>query len=617
MGKAKRTRTKSQAVAKEVKSVLDLAAEFSRATPRWQHMLSGYPFNIAKLKPMSSVDSVTRRWIRHGCDERAAQEGFRFDEERGLFTVDWVQNFCCLYEGDLAGEQMILDDWQLEFFMQVYGWTYFEPSWNRWIRRFREASAWIPKKNAKSPTLAANGLYLLCGDNEYGQKCYTIARDSKQGMISHKHAMEMVKASEELSRECTVSLTTKTITHHPTSSEYILSSLENAQSKEGYNGNLLVDEVHVVDFAAMKRVKRASISRSEPLHIEVSTVGDDLAGYGSARYRICERILSGELYKPRHFVMNFSIDQKTSLDTLLNKDEVTRLGRLVNPTIGRIIREFEYINDWTDSCESQSELMNFAMYRLNRWSAASANWIPYSDWSRLGRKYTLAQLKKYPCFIGMDLSKTTDMTAVVVVFAVPHKKLGVVPYLWPLFWLPEPTAERYKANIDFFSPEFVNEINFCSDKTIDYSDVADVLNQFYEEYDLRGVGYDPARSDKLVSELIDVHGWPAEDFLVKIPQTMLYLGPITEDFERLVLKQALVHPDSNVLNWQMSHVKVEYQKKASTGLKKPVKPGGGDHKKIDGVVASIMGVAMMLRDPEIMAAYEEQGSLLLYPTSKE
>lgn len=593
----------------EFPSVEQLVREEAKGPTRWKEMLSRPPFYIAKLRPSCSIDSMTRRWIRNAADERAAAEGYRFDESRGMHAVRWVSTYCYLYEGDKAGYPMDIDDWQYEWFMQVYGWVKWSDDWGRWIRRFRQASAWIPKKNAKSPTLAANGLYLLCGDGELGQKCYSIARDAKQGLIAHTHAMEMVRASEELSRECTISMTTYTITHQPTRSKYLLVSSENYRSTEGFNGSLLVDEVHVVDHKIMQRVKRATISRSEPLHIEMSTAGDNGDGYGANRYKYCRRLLSGEIYDPSFYVLDFSVDQNMPLESLYDEKIVLRLGQECNPSMGRIIKAEEFRSDWLSSVHSQTELAQFAMYRLNKWLSADANWIAYADWLACGRQYTLDDLREYPCYAGLDLSKTRDMTSLVLVFAVDDPEIGMRPHVYPFFWLPTETAKLYSNNIDFHQAAFKGLINFCEGKVIDYEMIADRLNWCVENLDFRCVGYDPYNSNILMDILYHEYGW-SEDMFVKVKQNMATMGPATGDVKRLILAKELAHNNNAVLNWQMSHCRVQTDR---NGNEKPIKPSQDDYRKVDGVVAMIMGVAMLLADDSAMADYKGRDSILLYP----
>ncbi len=81
------------------------------------------------------IDAATKRWMRNRSDELAVDNGCRFDEERGRYVVDWIQDYCKLYEGEWAGEPLMLVDWQLEFVMRLFGWVKWSDRWGREIRR--------------------------------------------------------------------------------------------------------------------------------------------------------------------------------------------------------------------------------------------------------------------------------------------------------------------------------------------------------------------------------------------------------------------------------------------------------------------------------------------------
>src|SRR6185369_11731135 len=125
-------------------------------------------------------DALTQSWVRNSSDERAIANGCKFDAERGQFVVDWIEKHLKLYEGEYAGQPMILLPWAKDCTMRLFGWIRWSDRWKRWIRRFRQASIWLAKKQGKSPQLAAWGMYLLCGDGEQGGKVFFGAKDGKQ-----------------------------------------------------------------------------------------------------------------------------------------------------------------------------------------------------------------------------------------------------------------------------------------------------------------------------------------------------------------------------------------------------------------------------------------------------
>jgi phage terminase large subunit-like protein len=293
------------------------------------------------INKLDAAAAVTAAWVRNPSDERAVANGCRFDPERGAYAVWWIERLCRLYEGEQAGERLELRgchqcgtyglppatdfddweaakpaaleratkyaecvaaghpiDWQYECVMRLFSWVRWSDKWKRWIRRFRQACIFVAKKNKKSPTLAAIGLYLLAGDGEPGQKVFLGAKDGQQARkIAGEHVVAMLEQSPTLSAECALNRSTFRVTHRPTRSwlEPLSSSNSRTQeSKEGLNGSILIDEVHVVDRDFIRRINRAGISRSEPLHIEVSTAGNNPDGYGKERFDYALRVERGD-----------------------------------------------------------------------------------------------------------------------------------------------------------------------------------------------------------------------------------------------------------------------------------------------------------------------------------
>lgn len=553
----------------------------------------------------------------------------RFHEQSGQFVVDWVQDHCILYEGSKANSPLICDDWQFEYFMQLFGWLRNSEELGIWIRRFTHAGIWIAKKNAKSPTLAATGLFTFVGDGEPGQHCYSIAKDGKQALIAHTHAIEMVNNSPKLASEIRHKKTDNSLIHRRTKSTYSIVSGDNvrqAQTTEGYNGSLFVDETHVVDQQHMDRLKRAGISRIEPLHVEMSTAGNNADGYGFNRYQYGQRVAKMESlsdYNPHFLFMDFSVDQKVTAERLRDQPFIESIAPYCNPSMGRIIRKEEFLSDYRDSLQSDTELRKFAMYRLNLWLRDSAVWIELADWIRCAEsplrdellamdverpsdQYTLEDLKEYPCVGGLDLSMVKDMSALTLIFAVPDDQLGIRPYTWTWHWLPEVTAIGYQRFVDFKSDDLNPYVHLLKSHTIDYDIIATKLEWIRSNFDFRGLGYDVFNSAPLLRSLYNDYGWSEEE-IIKVPQQMRIMGPICKEVERWIIRHEIHHCNNKLMNWQFQHAALEYDKH---GNYKVIKPEKDDYRKVDGIVSMLIAAAVLTTDPSIWS--KDSGSILLY-----
>lgn len=550
------------------------------------------------------IDRTTKRWIRNRSDELAVANGCRFDEARGQFVVNWIEQCCKLYEGEWAGQQMVVKDWAYEVMMRLFGWVKHSERWGREVRRFRKASIWVPKKNKKSPTLAAIGLYLLCADGEQGQKVYFGAKDGSQAReIAGKHAIEMVEASDDLSMECSINKSLMQITHEESRS--ILKPISSAdsksqKSKEGLNGSVLIDETHVVDEAFVNRISRAGISRSEPLWIEVSTAGDNPEGYGRKSYEYGKKVEIGELENERLLFASWEAPQDLS-DEELDANPV-KYGKLANPAWGHTVGEEEFLADYSESKKSLTDLGLFKMYRLNIWQSSSNPWLRSADWRLCGEDYTERSLFGKRCFAGLDLAKVNDTAALVLIFPISEDSYRV----WPYYWLPKDTAEALKYKVGYLGWEKAGHITLTHGNWCDYGLIREKLNFVRANFDLQCVAYDPYMADVLIQQLTEEDGWKL-DLLQEFKQVDADFAGPSEEFERLVVAHTLHHPNNEVLTWQAGHVTYPQNRR----YKRPMKPAIGPHLTIDGIVSTIMGLGLAMQPQKPPSVYEHRRALQL------
>jgi len=584
------------------------------------------------------MDEITKSWIRNPSDEAAAANGCRFDVDRGLWTVWWIERHCRLYEGEHAGEPLRLRgcaecdaewpipadfnaglealrdraashaecaaaghalDWQFEFAMRLFGWVRDDDFWKREVRRFRQAIVFVAKKNKKSPTLAATGLYLLCGDGEPGQKVFPAAKDGNQVRdIVGQHAVKMVEQSPELSAECTINRNLMRITHGPSLSflQPLSSANERTQeSKEGLNGSVLIDELHVVDRNLANRVDRAGISRSEPLHIEVSTAGDNPDSYGKERFDHALLVERGQVVDEQLFVAIYAAPQDVS-DAEIEADPLN-YGRMANPAMGHTVNPAEYLADYQRSKSSTSAFSLFKKYRLNVWQSGSNPWLNSSDWAKgHDPSVTDDDLAGQPCVAALDLSKTRDFSALVYAFGDDDD--AEVVRLIARFFLPTTRAKLYSDLPGWDDWQKRGGLHLTPGDVIDYGFVRSVFREDCERFDVQSLLYDPWHAEETTQTLeqgvVSRDGTVIEEGTgvprVEFRQTIVNFAEPTAEFERRVIAGKIRH-NNPILTWQAGHVQV---KPDPNGNIRPVKPKSGGRQTIDGIVAAIMAFAGLL-----------------------
>lgn len=556
-----------------------------------------------------SIDKVTRDWIRNASDEKAAQNGCIFDGERGEFVVSWMERYLRLYEGEFAGEPFVCRDWQHEAFMRMFSWVRCDEEWSRvkgkptWIRRFSQALIFIPKKNKKSPSLAALGLYLTCGDGEMGGKSFFFAKDGSQAReIAGKHSIEMLKQSPELMSECTINNSTFQITHEPTRSVLRPESSGDArsqESKEGLNGNILVDELHVVDRRLMNRVSRAGISRMEPFQIEVSTAGNNPDSYGKFRFEYGQDVIDGKIDDQRLFVYIAAAPQEIS-DAQIDADPV-KWGRVANPAWGHTIREAEFLADWETSKRSgQAEIANFKMYRLNVWQQAANPLLDGAAWDDCKGDYMLQDLAGRGGGLGIDLSRTEDMSACV--FALPDENLDHAWWLWPMVWMTREYAQKHDHLASFMNWAAAGSLKLVDRAAITDDDILPDLIKAIEIIRPTMCCYDQTYAAALAIKLEERTAMTCANF----PQTFAAYANPTLELRSAVRDRRITHPGNQVLTWQAKHVMGTER----AGMLKPIKDDKQRHKKIDAIQAAIMAIHACQNRPQKRASvYESEGPM--------
>lgn len=583
------------------------------------------------------TDAITKSWTRTPGDERAAANGCRFDVLRGAWTVWWIERFCRLYEGEgYAGTPVVLHgchncdhsefyattepfwldeactipgpaqelhterarlfaecianghhiDWQYECHMRLYGWVKFRERWGRECRRFRQGSFWVPKKQKKSPTLAANGMYLLAGDGEPGQKVFLAAKDGDQARNNAaKHTVEMLYQCPELYDKdnprtgfCTLNRSTLRITHEPSRSVmYPLSSSNTStqKSKEGLNGSVLIDETHVVDRAFVNIISRAGISRSEPLFLEFSTAGNDPDGYGKERFDYCQDVLNGTVTDEELFTAIYAAPQDVTTEQI--DAEFDKFASMANPSLGHTIDPVELRADYDRSKRKIEDLCNCLMYRFNVWQQSANPWLRPSDWAKCAAEYTEADLIGLPCFGGLDLGFTDDMTALVLAFSLGYGRYR----LWPYLFIPEAAAKK-PTNTPWKTWEANGHIHFFGGDTTDFPYLRKFVGEtLRDKFGLKVVAYDKHLAATLAQDLQDDYGL---EMVAYLQSTADFAEPML-GFENDVAGQRLEHPGNPCLNW---HARNATKNQRNGLLEKP----GDRSKKIDGIVAAIMARQM-------------------------
>jgi phage terminase large subunit-like protein len=195
-------------------------------------------------------------------------------------------------------------------------------------------------------------------------------------------------------------------------------------------------------------------------------------------------------------------------------------------------------------------------------------------------------LKGRRCYVGLDLSSTKDLTAMVAVFPDDDGFDVLAQFFVPKENIRE-RAKRDRVPYDQWQGEYLTA---TTGNVVDYEAVRQALKDWAAEFDLREIAYDPWNATDLVTRLQEQDGF----ICVPMRQGFATLSSPTKALETAILSKSLRHDGHPVLRWNVSNVSVESD---ATGNLKPSKTVSSE--RIDGVVALIMAIDRMNRNNSV------------------
>jgi phage terminase large subunit-like protein len=545
-------------------------------------------------KKVDNVARNTKAWTRNVADERAVARGCYFD----LAAAERVRTFFSTFlrhgKGRWAGEPFELLDWQWErLIAPLFGWKREDGT-----RRFRKAYVELPKKNGKSTLCSGLATYMLVADGEDGAEVYCAAADKAQAGIVFNEAANMVEKSPKLAARLQVIRSTKRMTF--LAKQSILQALSaDVKTKEGLNAHAVIfDELHAQPNRRMfDTLVYAGASRAQPLHIYITTAGHDTESICYEQHEYALAILSGEKEDDEFFAFVAAADPGDDWE-----DEKT--WKKANPSYGITIKPEDFRAAYIEAKNKPAARNSFKRYRLNIWTEQETLWIAPEQWAACAGAVDREELAGRACHAGLDLAKTGDLTALVLIFPAEDDFIDVLPF----FWIPEDKAKEKEETDKVPYRQWAEEglITLTPGATTDYRAVRQTINELKEEFELIDAAYDDWNAQHLVTEMRDEDGM--EDMWFAFFQNIKNFNEPSKEFEELVTKKKIRHGGHKVLAWNAKNCTVITDR---SGNIRPVKPKHTSSKRVDGIVALIMALGRSIVNPSGAGTNYGEGHELL------
>lgn len=471
-------------------------------------------------------------------------------------------------------KKLTLEPWQKFIVCNLFGWVN-----SSGLRRFRKAYLKIPRKNGKSLLVAAIAHWMFSKDGEFGAEVYCGATTEKQAWEVFLPAKLMAQKTPEYIASKGIEVNAKSLTILENGSKF-----EPLIGKPGDGSSpscAIADEYHEHDQDDFVETMETGMgAREQPLLLEITTAGSNIAGGCYDMETECKKMLDGVFSDDRIFTIMYGIDENddwTDPEILIKANpnfEISVSGEFLQAQQKEAIR-------------NPSKQNAFKRKHLNQWVGAHVAWLNMELFNKCADlTLDINDFIGKECIIPVDLASRLDITATPKLFYEVIK--GKTHYtLFSKFYIPEETALDDKNS---HYQRFVNggHLIATDGNEIDFNEIQEDLKEDLNKCSAKEIVYDPWRATQLAQGL-QTEG--AE--IVEFRNTVANMSPAMYELEAAITAGRFHHDGNPVLTWMASNVVAKVDAKDNIYPRKQ-KP----ENKIDGIVATIMAIGRAMTDEQ-------------------
>lgn len=498
----------------------------------------------------------------------------RKPKTRGERVICWIETHCRVPEGKDVGKPVRLRVWQKRDILKIYD--------NPHVTR--RAIISFARKNGKTALAAFLLLCHLVGPEALpNSQLVSTAKTREQAAIIFELSAKVVRMSPDLFEYVGIRDHSKQLY----CSE--LGTIFRALSSDGKSnlGGSPVFAVHD-ELGATKGPRSELYSAVEtgmgahenPLSLIISTqaptdadllsvlIDDALAGHDPT---VVISLYTTPLEDDPFLVKNIKKSNPAYRD-FLNGDELKKLA--------------------ADAKRMPSSEPAYRNLNLNQRVDANAVFVSRIVWEENGQApIAYEQWGSAPVYGGLDLSATTDLTALALMADIKDQW-----HVHPTFWLPgDELAERAKTDrVPYDTWKQQGYLQTTPGRTVEYAYVAYELRKVFDSCNVRQIGFDRWNWKFLRPYLVDA-GFKEHELekFVEFGQGYASMSPALRQFESVLLTGRMRHGMHPVLTMCAQNAIVQTDPAGNRKLAKDKSSG-----RIDGMVALAQAVGVTDNDPQ-------------------
>lgn len=385
--------------------------------------------------------------------QRKMLKKYDFIEEKGKKCVDWIEKYCYLTEGEMAGSRVKLMLWQKWIIYSIFCFygdietEIFDENGEylgigkKYQRIVNDVLIVIGSGNSKTTFIAFVVAYVMYSNCLPSPKVYIGSNAYKQSKICFDVVKKVIERSPVLSQYAKIRQTIGEIEIPQTNAKVIAMSSQGDNYEGIIPALLIIDEIHAMTTNTYASNLRKSTKRSDKIIIELTTQGICRGGYLDERLELANSLLNEE--SPQSDDKKFfAIFEQKNEEEVFRAYETNKIKilRKSNPSLGVAVSVEELkdkikamINDPKQKVTTLTKNFNIPQNPITSYfSEIECRTKPFNEDIFYGA----------PIFLGLDMAYTrnpsNDLTCL--------KMLTVNPF----------TGEEYSKDF-YFLPRWYEE----------------------------------------------------------------------------------------------------------------------------------------------------------------
>jgi phage terminase large subunit-like protein len=463
-----------------------------------------------------------------------------------------------------------LDPWQERIVRRIYG-----PAHEDGRRKVRVVYLQVGRGNRKTSLGAVLALLHTFGPEKIpGGQVLSAAADRKQARIAYDEALSIVATVPQLAKVAQPQDFKSRLVHTSSGSVYEAISSDSATQYGRTPNFALVDELWAHRKDALWHAIRTGLAKVAGSLLVIATTagrGDTTPDFPIFDY--AKKVASGEIVDDGFLPIIFEAPKGSDW-----QDEA--VWHAVNPGLAHGYPDLAGLRQLArEAVNRPADREAFQQFHLGvRLDQSAAPFVDSETYDAGAEPIDMEELRGSPCWLGVDLSSSGDLTVVVAAFP-DDDGYTVLPF----FFCPSDNLRQRQeqSGAPYIRWAADGLIEPTSGNVVDFRRVEAKIRDLCDEFDVREIAIDPALARNTLNNLTE-DGFPA----VEHRQGSLSMMPAIAELDRALIAKRFRHGGHPVLRWTFMNCEVERNSHGHmTRLSK-----GKRHASIDGAVAAAMAV---------------------------